>query len=98
MERNLPFPRLWMGDVYKVVYAMSLAHPELDYYTYLDEGRHQTVVWKRREGRTEPRALAAAEAAGDLDFDEGWLQGLPSWFHPATSQEIVSAFERHLEV
>lgn len=89
---GLPFPRPWMGDVYKVVHSLSLHAPGLDYFTYDDAGRHQTVVWPQSQegwmvalGELDPISAA-------LDFDEAWPSVLPDWFRPRPQSEILAAF------
>ena len=89
-ELGLAFPRPWMGDVYKVVFMLHACHPDLDYWTYIDQGRHQTVVWRysgERDRLMTPEAALAA--AGDLQFNPSWVKDLPAWFHPAAESDIL---------
>jgi len=95
-QRGLTFPRPWMGDVFRVVHAISIVHPELEYYTYTDGGRHQTVVWNRY-AQTPVSASAMDDVRlGQVEFDESWSETLPDWFHPASEAEIVRSFSAFL--
>jgi hypothetical protein len=93
---NLPFPRPWMGDVYKVVLTISIAHPDLDYYTYVGSGRHQTVVWRRLGQKPLEAGGLLSESVLAMEFDKSWSDSLPNWFHSATQDEIQKAFKHFL--
>jgi hypothetical protein len=93
---NLPFPRPWMGDVYKVVQTLSIAHPDLEYYTYVGSGRHQTVVWRKLRHKPLDTESLLGESSSPMEFDQTWTQSLPEWFHAATDEQIQKAFEQFI--
>lgn len=59
----------WMGDVYKVIFAIHDFFPQFSFYTF-SEGHGQTVVFNRRRSHFKPfwNSLKAIEEAGFDDF------------------------------
>lgn len=98
LQMNLEFPRPWMGDVYKVVYVIARAHPELSHFTFESEGRHQTVVWIRDRSTKAVSSPTAFADASQLGFEDVWLRSLPEWFNAAPDESILRAFEDHLRL
>lgn len=58
----------WMGDVYKVVFALHDFFPQFSYATY--QGHGQTVVWRERRADFAPawNSLARIERLGYFGF------------------------------
>ena len=94
--RGLTFPRPCMGDVYKVVYALSWAQSNLNYYTYVGDGRSQTVVCKRKNETIPDYGALDMSSVHELDFSNDWLSELPEWFHPLGEKEMLHAFNNSL--
>lgn len=89
---GLPFPRPWMGDVYRVVHTLSLHGQGLDYFTYDDVGRHQTVVWPRNQDGSLAALGGLDPVSAALEFDDSWASALPDWYHPRQQRDILAAF------
>ena len=94
-QLGLSFPRPWMGDVFRVVYEIFQSHPDLQYFTYIGDNRHQTVVWPGRPSRASDVVPNEGSAGCQVDFSDDWAIQLPSWFAPGTSVEIEREFELH---
>lgn len=96
-ELGLPFPRPWMGDVYRVVHEISSWHPFIEYYTWNDSGRPQTVLWFQ-EGMP-PQGLDSLEMvpkSRDVAYDERWVRNIPMWFHATKHDQILDCFAAHV--
>lgn len=58
--------RMWMGEVYRVIYFIRRMMPAFSVMTF--PGHGQTVVW-RRPGRRPDRDLALTPDPGDMTYD-----------------------------
>jgi len=95
-DAGLAAPRPWMGDVYKVVYALHVFHLDLEYFTMIGEGRPQTVVWRRRSEATPAVAPYRLSEIDGLAYKETWAYQLPEWFHPRIDADVFEEFEAHV--
>jgi len=71
-------PAGWTGDVYRVVYFLSLVDPEgLHYATITDGGPIQTIVSATAANLDWGARIQDAE---NLTWDPSWSQDIPAWF------------------
>jgi hypothetical protein len=82
-------PAGWAGDVFRVVYLLSLLDPErATYCTVSEPGHVQTLVVS---GARQLDFDSRVEDAEQLCWDEGWVEELPRWMNPAASLELALA-------
>ena len=74
----------WQGDVYKVLIAVSLFHPELDYCVIGQRDgmdNPQALVWKRpgkQVAGTVPASKAQIQAVSDTQYSEAFPNNEPT--------------------
>jgi len=84
-------PRLWHGDVFKVLVCMARHHPELSFRTIVGSDNAQAVVW--RANRAAQVAAASDAVLDDVDrvsFEEVFGAGVPDFLFPATEQAAIA--------
>ncbi len=81
-----------MGDVYRVVWTLSLATADLEYYTFLEGGQHQTIVWRRHPTSFCPLALPHPSEAYNIQYEQSWADQLPDWYQLRSREVILNSF------
>ncbi len=84
----------WMGDVWKVIRVLTLAHADdLEWRTIsATNGRMQTLVWKRRAGsvaQAQPQTLLSVSAE---HYEDWFSNGVPSDFRTCDWQTAFGDF------
>lgn len=85
-------PPGWAGDVFRLVYLLSLVDPNGDHYCTIDaEGPLQTVVFSSARHLD---LASRSDQARALEWDPSWVTTRPAWLRPVPS--IDAALRREL--
>ena len=81
----------WMGDVYKVVYALQLHSASLEFRTIVDGARRpQIVVWRRDDSVIAPKPSAELARFKNLQYDNVFLDGIPPEFQATSLSSVIA--------
>lgn len=88
----------WQGDVYKVLFAISDFHPELEFRVIHDGYNAQAVIWRKRGTAKNVQQRATADLYAEQTYSRVFADGLPpSWFGCMTEDDAVEVVHQELE-
>ena len=81
----------WHGDVWKVVAALALHHPELSLRTIVEVGNCQTLVWRRDAASpVTPLDETTLDQIRDLRYEDVMASGIPEFFAGGSEDEVIA--------
>jgi hypothetical protein len=88
-------PRVWHGDVFKVLLCLSRYHPELAFRTVVGPDNLQAIVWRRdRDAVVSSVDPAAIDELQQATYDVIFSDGIPEMFFPRTEDEAIAEVQR----
>ena len=92
---GLPFPRAWMGDVFRIIEVISTFRDSLRIFTATDGSRKQTVIWPivpNEDYHVIAQKLSMIQIP-DRSYADVFSEGVPESFGPVSFDEILKQFK-----
>jgi hypothetical protein len=88
----------WCGDVFKSIEAITRTQPNIKVLTLISPGYPQTMMWL---DIPQDGVLPVSHSDNSLDnlkeFEEAFINGMPSYFHPLSDDEGLEVIRRVLK-
>jgi hypothetical protein len=85
----------WCGDVFKSIEAITRTQPNIKVLTLISPGYPQTMMWL---DIPQDGVLPVSHSDNSLDnlkeFEEAFINGMPSYFHPLSDVEGLEVVRR----
>jgi len=91
-NRNLDFPRPWMGTVFNIIFLLQNYKNEIDFYTLHDKNHVQLIIWIKKKFDYD---LLLSEKA-NYTYEDLLKSDLNSLYRFRTDVEVVNHFKEFL--